>query len=297
MAALFPAAAAALEQRVADEAGQGPGQPHPDFATGEAVGRAVAAGIVARGQADGYDKPFSGTIPVGPGRWLSSAKPPAPLVANGQLPGVTPWFLTPAERSLLLPPPPPTFGSAEYLTALEEIRHISYTRTAEQTQIAIFWAMNAGTITTPGYWNVIATDFIDQHELSEREATHVYALLNATMFDAAIGCWTAKLTYWFIRPSQADPGIKLIPVVGLPNHPSYPSGHSCASSAAAEVLTKFFPEQQARLDPMVAEAGLARMYAGIHYRFDIVAAVALGRATARFAIDADASGNSVLTPH
>ena len=133
------------------------------------------------------------------------------------------------------------------------------------------------------------------------EATHLFALLNATMFDAAIGCWDAKLFYWFIRPSQADHGIKLIPAIappsGLPNHPSYPSGHSCASSAAAEVLSDFFPEQRARLDAMVVEAGLSRMYAGIHYRFDIDAAQVLGRSVARFAIAADASGNSMLAAH
>ena len=76
------------------------------------------------------------------------------------------------------------FGSPEYLTALAEIRQLSDTRTAEQTRIALFWAQGAGTITTGGYWNVIATDIINQHDMSEREATHVYALLNAAMFDA-----------------------------------------------------------------------------------------------------------------
>ena len=296
LSALFPTATDALEQRVAAESEAGPGQPHPDFIAGEAVGRTAAAGIVARGQADGFSTPFTGTVPVGPGLWLSSAKPPAPPVAGGQLPGVTPWFLTSGGQFLTTAGPPPVFGSPEYLAALAEIRQLSDTRTAEQTRIAIFWAQNAGTITTPGYWNVIATDIINQHDMSEREATHVYALLNAAMFDAAIGCWTVKLTYWYIRPSQADPGIKLIPEIGLPNHPSYPSGHSCGSSAAAEVLTEFFPDQRDRLDAMVTEAGLARMYAGIHYRFDIEGAVRLGRATARFAIAADASGNSVLTP-
>ena len=68
------------------------------------------------------------------------------------------------------------------------------------------------------------------------------------------------------------------------------------SSSAGEVLSAFFPEERARLDAMVTEAGLSRMYAGIHYRFDIEAGQALGRSVARFAIAADASGSSVLTP-
>jgi membrane-associated phospholipid phosphatase len=130
--------------------------------------------------------------------------------------------------------------------------------------------------------------------LSERQATHLYALMSATMFDAAIGCWDAKLTYWYIRPWQADPAIALFAPVGRPYHPSYPSGHSCVSSSGAEVLSTFFPDQRAQLDAMVTEAGLSRMYGGIHYRFDITAGQTLGRSVARFAIALDASGRSVL---
>jgi len=48
---------------------------------------------------------------------------------------------------------------------------------------------------------------------------------------------------------------------------------------------------------MVTEAGLSRMYGGIHYGFDITAGQQLGRNVAQFTIAADASGNSVLTPH
>ena len=117
------------------------------------------------------------------------------------------------------------------------------------------------------------------------------------MADAQVGCWDAKLTYWLIRPWKADLGITVVPAVGMPNHPSYPSGHSCVSASAAEVLSAFFPEERAELDAKVIEAGLSRMYAGIHYRFDIEAGQTLGRSVARFAIAADASGSSVLTPH
>jgi len=187
-------------------------------------------------------------------------------------------------------------GSAEFLAALAEIRQLSDTRTAEQTAIAAFWAQAVGTPTTPGFWIDVATGGINEHGLSEREATHLYALLSATMFDAQIGCWDAKEIYWFIRPWQADPAITVVAAVGKPNHPSYPSGHSCLSSAAAEVLKVFFPEQGAQLDAMVTEAGLSRMYGGIHYQFDIDAGRQIGQRVAAFTIAADASGNSVLTP-
>jgi membrane-associated phospholipid phosphatase len=71
---------------------------------------------------------------------------------------------------------------------------------------------------------------------------------------------------------------------GLPNHPSYPSGHSCVSAAAATVLKELFPERGAEVDGWVEEAGLSRLYAGIHYRFDITAGADLGRAVAQWAI-------------
>ena len=290
---LFPGQAQALEDSVTAQAAAGPGQPHPAFVAGEAIGRAVGAEIVARAITDGFTNPNTATPRVGPGFWTSSAIPPQ-RVNGGQLPGVLPWFLTSASQ--FRPAPPPAFGSADFGTALAEIRQISDTRTAEQVRIATFWALNAGTITGSGFWMELASQDVLQHGLSEREATHVFALVSATMADAQIGCWDAKLTYWLIRPWKADPGITVVPAVGMPNHPSYPSGHSCVSASTAAVLSAFFPEEREQLDAMVIEAGLSRMYAGIHYRFDIEAGQGLGRSVARFAIAADASGSSALTP-
>jgi membrane-associated phospholipid phosphatase len=290
---LFPSQAQALEDLVTTQANAGPGGPHPAFARGEAIGRAVGAGIVVRAQGDGFSAPFTGTIPVGPGFWISNTTPAT--IAGGQLPEVTPWFLTSASQ--FRPGPPPAFGSAAFVAARDEIRQISDTRTTEQIGIAAYWALSVGTPTTAGFWIQVATDGITQHGLSEREATHLYALLSATMFDAQIGCWDAKEMYWFIRPWQADPLITVVAAVGKPNHPAYPSGHSCLSASGAEVLSTFFPEQRDHLDAMVTEAGLSRMYGGIHYRFDIDSGQALGRNVAHFAIAADASGNSVLTAH
>ena len=289
---LFPAASQSFEDLVTQQSNAGPGQPHPSFVRGEAIGRAAGAEIVTRAQADGFNSPFTGTIPTGPGRWLSNTTPAT--IAGGQLPTSLPWFLT--SPSQFRPAPPPVFGSAAFSTGLAEIRQISDTCTAEQTQIAAFWALNAGTPTASGFWLQMATDAINAHGLSEREATHLYALASATMYDAVIGCWDAKQTYWYIRPWQADPLITTTAAVGKPNHPSYPSGHSCVSSSGAEVISTFFPEQRAQLEAMVVQAGLSRMYGGIHYRFDIEAGQALGRNVARWAIAQDASGTSVLTP-
>jgi membrane-associated phospholipid phosphatase len=291
---LFPASAPAFEDLVTAQANAGPGQPHPDFAAGEAIGRAVGAEIVARTRGDHFDAPNTAVPLVGPGFWTSSAIPPQP-VAGGNLQGVTPWFLTSADQ--FRPAPPPAFGGADFNAGLSEIRQISDTRTAEQIQIATFWALNPGTPGTAGFWLSVPTDsgWVAAHGLSELETTHMYALASATIFDAQIGCWDEKLTSWLIRPWKADPLINVVAAVGKPNHPSYPSGHSCLSASGAAVLSMFFPEKTAQLNDMVAQAGLSRMYAGIHYRFDIVTGQALGRNVAAFTIAADASGNSVLS--
>src|SRR2546425_620018 len=249
------------------------------------------AEAIARAITDGFDQPWTGTVPVGPGLWFSSAKPPQPPV-NAQLPGMRPFFLRSADQ--FRPAPPSAFGSPAYLAALAEVRNISDTRTAEQVNIAMFWAKGAGTSSISGFWNVMATGWIDESGLREREATHVFALLDAAMMDAAIGCFDAKVTYWFIRPPQADPAIKLIPAIGLPNHPSYPSAHSCFSGAAAEMLSEFFPAKADSLNAMVDQAGLARIYAGIHYRFDVDEGQQLGRRVARFVSEVDRSRGSAV---
>ena len=290
---LFPARAQAIADMLDAQANAGPGGEHPAFAAGEAIGRAVGAQIVTRAQNDHFNQPFAGSIPVGPGFWTSNTNPAT--VAGGNLPTAQPWFLTSASQ--FRSAPPPAFGSAAFNTDLQEIRAISDTRTAAQTQIAAFWALNAGTPTASGFWLQFATNEIKQRGLSEREATHLYAVMSTTMADALISCWDAKMTYWLIRPWKADLAITTTAAVGLPNHPSYPSGHSCVSSSGGEVLSTFFPDKRAQVEAMVTEAGLSRMYGGIHYRFDITAGQTLGRNVARFVMAQDASGASVLTPH
>src|SRR5438093_11953449 len=114
------------------QANTGAGGVHPAFARGAAAGRAVGTEIVARAQGDGFTRPFTGTIPTGSGLWISNTTPAT--IAGGQLPGVTPWFLSSANQ--FRPAPPPAFGSTAFTAALAEIRQISDTRTADQVQIA-----------------------------------------------------------------------------------------------------------------------------------------------------------------
>jgi membrane-associated phospholipid phosphatase len=271
----FPAAAASLEQRAMAEADATPGAVHPEFTRGLAIGRGVGDAMVEQCKTDGFTTPWTGSVPTGPGMWIANGPPAGPTFA-----GVRPYLLT--SGSQFRPLPPPAFGSAAFLADLAEILALSGSRTTEQLASTVYWNFPTGTFTPPGYWNLVAVDYAQAHGLDERAATRSFALTHAAMMDALIGCWDAKYHYWTIRPSQAAPAITL--PIGLPNHPSYPSGHSCVSAAAATVLTHFFPDRAAELRMWVTEAGLSRMSGGIHYRFDITAGRELGETVARWAI-------------
>ena len=271
----YPLSAATLETQFdADLAAQGwPGRKNQDATSGEAVGRAVGAAVLAQAATDNYLAVVPPTQPPGPGKWAPLPNPVRSLF------GVRPFFLTSADQ--IRPGPPPAFGSAEYLAALAEIRGISDTRTTEQVSIAQTWAFGAAPFTA-GAENLVADQLLAEHHRSEKDAARILAYANAAAFDAQIACWDAKFFYYFIRPTQADPAITV--AVPLPNHPSYPSGHACITGAIMSVLMDAFPSERDRLEEIIEIAGLSRMYGGIHYRFDIDAGGAIGRQAAALAL-------------
>jgi len=260
-----------------------PGAKHADFAAGEAIGRAVGARVLTFAQGDlvGLTNPLLppvGPPPVGPGHWIYT---PPPLIARGNL-GARPFFLTSQDQ--LRPPPPPAFGSAAFNVALAEVRQISDTRTQEQIDIANYWNVNQSPRSQTAFMG-IARELIVSHHRSEAEAARIMFLMSAAAFDALIGCFDAKYHYWFIRPAQADAGIHT--VFPTPQHPSYPSAHSCFSGAYSGVLAAAFPSERARVAAVAQEASLSRLYAGIHYRFDFETGLELGRRAAALALAAD----------
>jgi membrane-associated phospholipid phosphatase len=283
-----PAEANIIDARLAAQAAgpAWPGEQHQDFAAGEAIGRAVGAAVVVSAHNDNTGVGPLPTQPVGPGYWINGAVPAAPPVIG--LFGTRPFTLTSADQ--FLPLPPPAFGSQAFLTALQEIQNLSATRTPEQLAQAQFWNLRVAR-----YQNEIASDLIVSHRRSEREAAHILTLANIAAFDAIVGCWHAKYTYWYIRPSQV-PGqsITITLPIGLPNHPSYPSGHSCSTAAYSTVLEKVFPDARPQLEANIEAAGLSRMYGGIHYRFDIAAGQLLGRQVAAFVLSTDVTGHNLL---
>ncbi len=226
--------------------------------------------MLASAASDNFGVTSPGTPPAGPGKWVSSG---APIVRGGL--GARPFFLTSGSELRL--PAPPAFGSTEFLSALSEVRTLSDLRTASQIAVTQSWVPFSGVV-----FNGIATDLIDKYRRSELEAARILAYANAAAFDAIIACFDTKFAYWLIRPTQADPGITL--AVGLPNHPSFPSAHSCETGAFEGVLADAFPSERAFIAEVADEASMSRVIGGLHYRFDGDGGLAIGHSAARLAL-------------
>lgn len=299
---------AQLAQRIADEGNAGPGGVHPFFTRGVAVGIAWAEIMKTWARNDGFSRAVCTTSPqsstcwpgayptAATGVWISN---PGVAPAGPQFGAIRPYFLT--STAQFHPPPPPAVGSPQYVTDLAEVSSYAVgagSRTAQQLADAVNLNLSNGTITPLGRWDEVAGGFITEMGFDERAAAHVFALTNAAAMDAVIGCWEAKYTIYFWRPWVANPLITSLPI-GKPNHSSYPSGHSCVSAAAAGVLKDFFPEPEhmAALQDLVIRNGNSRIYAGIHFRFDIVAGQALGSSVALAALAYDRANGLLAAVH
>jgi hypothetical protein len=278
LASLLPSTATVVSDRLTAEIAASPEAVRAYFTRGVAVGQAWGARMLAR--PDRFTGTFSGTYPTdGTLYWLSVGAPAGPQF--GQM---KPYFLeTPGQFHPLAPP---AIGSEAFRVDLAEVTAFAANRTPAQLEAAEKLNLNIGSITPVGAFNELATQYIEQRNLDERRAAHVFALSNAAAMDAVIGCWEAKYSYFYMRPWQANTAITSLPI-GKPNHPSYPSGHSCVSASSAEVLKAFFPEHSTSLDALVVANGMSRIYAGIHYRFDVTAGQTLGQAVARTALAYD----------
>jgi len=249
--------------------------------SGELAGRRAAARWVKDAIAELRVRPWSGTVPTDAARWHGEGRSPALAISVG----LRPWFLE--RRDQFRPPPPPERNSPGFRAGLAVVRTATGTRTREQTIATWRWARNAATL-----WSEIAGETILRRELPETDAARALMYLNMTLSDATIACWDAKLTYWYPRPSEADPRLDLS--VPLPDFPSYPSAHATLFAAGAGVLGHLLPSEQQRLDSLAGEATDSRVWAGVHFPFDNSAGIQLGRRVAEAAnavIDAEGTSS------
>jgi PAP2 superfamily len=295
------------------------------IASGIAWGQSVAEQIFAWRATDGFSVtgPFAdGALP---GQWRRTPNLPvssalsAPGAGYLQLSHQTPWAIQ--SPSAFRPGAPPALTSAEYTRDFNEVKKMgsfaSEYRSPEQTVNALFW--NSATVSY--LWNQVALSLLkprhDDHDRQARrgesdrqllENARILGVLEVAMADAIIGCWDAKYFYAYWRPITAirdtmddgDPATSSdpnwMPLFANPGHPDYPSGHSCASGAAAAVLRAEFGEYAPitlRSDLMLGvtqkyrgpadaldKVVEARVFAGIHFRTACDIGTALGSAVA-----------------
>ena len=242
---------------------------------GEEIGATAARAVLAHAANDGADQfpDHEDYIEFEEGRWFG-----IPLLP--QWGAVRPWLLERADQ--FRAPPPPAVGSERFQADLLEVRRMADERGDADLALAERWSGGPSSVTPAGQWNEIATDLLARRSASELHAARAMALLNVAMMDATIACWDSKFTYMVPRPWQVDPAIST--PIGRPPHPSYPSGHSCMSAAATEVLAHFYFRDGPRLRQLGEDAGWSRVCGGIHYRFDVEAGKEIGTSVGELAV-------------
>jgi membrane-associated phospholipid phosphatase len=248
-----------------------------DVSAGMELGRKVADLVIARAQTDGSDVPFTGAIPTGPGFWRGT-NPNEPMAGTWRT-----WVIS--SGSEFRPLPPPAFDSAQKAQELAEVKNFPRPIPASganfnTTRAAYFWQGN-----TAKLWNDILTTKLFEYQLDRNppRAARAYALMSVAAHDGIIACWDAKYTYWAARPNMLDPTIT--PLFPNPSHPTYPSAHAMFDGPYAAVLGYLFPRDAAFFAAQAQEAGLSRLWAGIHFRSDIEAGLQIGRAVGQKVVE------------
>lgn len=183
-----------------------------------------------------------------------------------------PWIIKKANAFRLSPPPSPE-EEKFWQGQLAIVKQAVNNATERQKEAVYFWAGMAGA--GSGDWIAIANKYMNRENVPLSKQLLVRSKLATALFDTMVAVYDSKYTYLVKRPFMWDPQLKTI--ITTPNHPSYPAGHSADSTAAATVLSYYFPENRARWKEMGEEAGFSRIWAGIHFPIDNEAGNALGR--------------------
>ncbi len=309
LVALFPSQAANLDAKYSVSLAALP----DDIAraNGIAVGRDAAAALLNARAHDRRDNTVIYTPGSGPGVWIPT--PSAFLSAQApETAFVQPFVLN--SGSQFRPDPPFSLGSEEWARDYNEVKQLGRgpdefdgTRTAEQTNIARFWADNP-----PLQWNRAWRALSAANGLALADNARYFAMLTSASADALIACWDAKYFYNFWRPVTAiragdtdgnaatEQDDSWISFIVTPPHPEYPAAHGCFSGASTETLKYFFGTDEVfsidsnfprvvtavrtymRFSDALEEVLDARIYGGMHYRNSTRIGANIGKQVSRF---------------
>jgi membrane-associated phospholipid phosphatase len=260
-----------------------------DAKAGLELGRAVGAKVVEHAENDGFQEAvWDGKRPRGPEHWEpppgSTAKPNRPWAAKSD-----PWIAKPIRK--FRPPPPPKYGSKEFVANARDVMRVTENLTPRQKEVAEFWEGMEGTALPAGIWNQVTVEYLRDKDVSVPRQTRAFALLNVAMADAGAAAWDAKFLtgWWDPRPINAirDLGLdkKWEPYLGTPLFPAYPSGTSNYSGAAGEVLAYTFPDDAKMWRARAVQAGMSRLWGGVHWRIDVEQGLKMGRQVGGLVVD------------
>lgn len=302
---LFPAQKPSFDLRLQTSLAQITDNPdNQSVARGLAWGEDVADQILAWRATDGLTAVLPPYVPSGsPGRWAPTPPGFGPPLFR-QFATMTPWAMT--SPGQFLPPPPPPLSSSQYANDLNEVETVgsasapSTVRSAWQTETAIFWQSD----TPVAIWDRTADDLIEASDMPLTQSVRLLARMNVAMADAVISIWNAKNVYDTWRPITAiqqagtdgnpdtTPDPSWTPLLTTPAFQEYPSGHAGVSRAGAGELAAAFGNDTAftltafglpgvernftNFSAAVNQVSLARIWAGIHFRFACDAAVQMG---------------------
>ncbi len=276
------------------------GYTEASVAAGEKYGSLVARGVIEWSRTDGDDRANAAyTVPKGPGLW----EPTPPMF----IAPIQPYLGN--ERTIVkgsidntMPPAPVPFSTesqSAFYKMNEEVYLVSQQMNEEQKAIGLFWDdfPNGKTLTGGGHWSSILKTLMTDLNVSLIEGAHLYAELFIAQSDAAIGVFKAKYIYNLERPVTYIQGAMKLsdwnPLIITPPHPEYPAAHAVVSMSGATILTKILGDKVAFTDNTYAyrgysahhfinfteaarEAGMSRLYGGIHYRQSIEAGFTQG---------------------
>ena len=269
-----------------------------------AYGKSVAEAVVAWSKTDGSavaHPPYQ--PPKGEGLW-----DPTPPGFAGALAPYAYKNRTCVKGSTdnTLPPPPAAFSSdpsSPFYKMVKEVYDYSQNATPEEKSIALFWddLPDGRYFGAGGHWASIFRQVSHDKNLSLMQAAEAFAKMNIAVGDAFNACWKAKYHYNLLRPVtyiqkyMNQPDWK--PLIITPTHPEYPAAHATLSMAAAIALTNALGNNisftdhsyddlgyQARtyknFEEAGKEAGISRLYGGIHYKPSIEAGYIVGSTAA-----------------
>src|SRR5881398_543767 len=294
-----------------------PDNPPGSRAAGVSIGETTARAMLEERMNDGRFGPPPALYPPAPGIWRPTppnfAHDPAPWVGN-----VLPFIVPSAE--MLRTDGPNALTSDDYAEDVNEVKELgsltSITRTADETDAAIFWQDHAHAM-----FNRMFRALAASQNLNIVESARLFAMENLAAADASIGCWNDKYYWQFWRPitairedtdgnpdTQADPtwlplfdpstAVCHTPLLVTPPFPDHPSGHACNTGAFVHTLQNFFGTDKIavtgfsnkscttrsfeRFSDMLSEVIDARVWAGIHFRTADTQGAVLGKKVAQY---------------